>query len=170
MDSHNSNSVTTESVPRLSAIKTLRRFFFVAWHVSPFGVIAQVLLTHIYGCTPVRIIGATHYRTVLQDFMQYHLTAREYINFGDIEHPERMKAASIAGGADAVVAGLTEGYDTTLGSTFNGRDLSTGEWHPLSSGCSYDWIIVIDNHETLLAKEGHYDQFFNAQTQRYVEV
>ena len=39
MDSNNTHSPNTESEPRPSALKTLRRFFFVAWHVSPFGAI-----------------------------------------------------------------------------------------------------------------------------------
>lgn len=178
MDSNNSNSVTRESGTQPSAIKTLRRFFFVAWHVFSFDAITQALLTLVHGCILVRILGETHYSKVLQDFIQYNLTEHENIIFCDIEHPERMEAASITGGADAVVARRTEGYDTTLDSTFSGRDLSGGEWHRLSSGCSCDRIVVIDNgtvvedgnHETLLAKEGLYAQFFNAQTQRYVEV
>ena len=159
--------------------------------------------------------------------MQYHLTARENINFGDLKHPERMEAAAIAGGAVSVVDGLSEGYETILGPTFGGRDLSGGEWqrlatarsfmretpwlvvldeptaaldplaeqavyerfiersagrtsvlisHRLSSVRSCDRIVVIDNgkvvedgnHETLLAKDGLYAQFFKAQAQWYV--
>ena len=164
---------------------------------------------------------------VFQDFTQYHLTARENIIFGDLEHPERMETASVAGGAASVVDGLTEGYETVLGPTFGGRDLSGGEWqrlatarsfmretpwlvvldeptaaldplaeqavyerfiersagrtsvlisHRLSSVRGCDRIIVLDNgqvvedgdHETLLAKNGLYAQFFRAQAQWYV--
>ena len=169
----------------------------------------------------------THCSAVFQDFTSYHLTARENIIFGDLEHPERMEAASIAGGAASVVDGLTAGYETTLGPTFGGRDLSGGEWqrlatarsfmretpwlvvldeptaaldplaeqaiyerfiersagrtsvlisHRLSSVRTCDRILVIDNgtiiedgdHETLLAKDGLYAQFFRAQAQWYV--
>ena len=168
-----------------------------------------------------------HCSAVFQDFTQYHLTARENIIFGDLEHPERMEAASLAGGADSVVDGLTAGYETILGPTFGGRDLSGGEWqrlatarsfmrktpwlvvldeptaaldplaeqavyerfiersagrtsvlisHRLSSVRACDRILVIDNgtivedgeHETLLAKDGLYAQFFKAQAQWYV--
>ena len=164
---------------------------------------------------------------VFQDFTQYHLTARENIIFGDMEHPERMESASSAGGAASVVDGLTEGYETILGPTFGGRDLSGGEWqrlatarsfmretpwlvvldeptaaldplaeqavyqrfierstgrtsvlisHRLSSVRMCDRILVLDNgriiedgdHETLLAKDGRYAQFFRAQAQWYV--
>ena len=169
----------------------------------------------------------THCSAVFQDFTHYHLTARENIIFGDLEHPERMETAAIAGGAASVVDGLTDGYETMLGPTFGGRDLSGGEWqrlatarsfmretpwlvvldeptaaldplaeqavyerfiersagrtsvlisHRLSSVRTCDRILVIDNgtivedgdHETLLAKDGLYAQFFKAQAQWYV--
>ena len=169
----------------------------------------------------------TYCSAVFQDFTQYHLTARENIIFGDLEHPDRMETASIAGGAASVVDGLTEGYETILGPTFGGRDLSGGEWqrlatarsfmretpwlvvldeptaaldplaeqavyerfiersagrtsvlisHRLSSVRTCERILVIDNgrivedgdHETLLAEDGLYAQFFRAQAQWYV--
>ena len=169
----------------------------------------------------------THCSAVFQDFTSYHLTARENIIFGDLEHPERMETASIAGGAASVIDGLTAGYETTLGPTFGGRDLSGGEWqrlatarsfmretpwlvvldeptaaldplaeqaiyerfiersagrtsvlisHRLSSVRTCDRILVIDNgtivedgdHETLLANDGLYAQFFRAQAQWYL--
>ena len=169
----------------------------------------------------------THCSAIFQDFTSYHLTARENIIFGDLEHPERMEAASIAGGAAPVVGRLTAGYETTLGPTFGGRDLSGGEWqrlatarsfmrespwlvvldeptaaldplaeqavyerfierskgrtsvlisHRLSSVRTCDRILVIDNgtivedgdHETLLARDGLYAQFFRAQAQWYL--
>ena len=169
----------------------------------------------------------THCSAIFQDFTSYHLTARENIIFGDLEHPERMETASIAGGAASVVDGLSAGYETTLGPTFGGRDLSGGEWqrlatarsfmretpwlvvldeptaaldplaeqaiyerfiersvgrtsvlisHRLSSVRTCDRILVIDNgtivedgdHETLLANDGLYAQFFRAQAQWYV--
>ena len=169
----------------------------------------------------------TQCSAVFQDFTQYHLTARENISFGDLEHPDRMETASIAGGAASVVDRLAEGYETILGPTFGGRDLSGGEWqrlatarsfmretpwlvvldeptaaldplaeqavyerfiersvgrtsvlisHRLSSVRTCDRILVLDNgrivedgdHETLLAKDGLYAQFFKAQAQWYV--
>ena len=169
----------------------------------------------------------THCSAVFQDFTCYHLTARENIIFGDFEHPERMEIASTAGGAASVIDGLNAGYETVLGPTFGGRDLSGGEWqriatargfmretpwlvvldeptaaldplaeqaiyerfiqrsagrtsvlisHRLSSVRTCDRIVVLDNgtivedgdHETLLAKNGLYAQFFRAQAQWYV--
>ena len=169
----------------------------------------------------------THCSAVFQDFTCYHLTARENIIFGDLEHPERMETAATAGGAASVIDGLQAGYETVLGPTFGGRDLSGGEWqriatargfmretpwlvvldeptaaldplaeqaiykrfierstgrtsliisHRLSSVRTCDRILVLDNgtivedgdHETLLANNGLYAQFFRAQAQWYV--
>ena len=53
----NTDNTTSESRP--SAIKTLRRFFFVAWHASRFGAIAQALLTLTHGCIPIGILWAS---------------------------------------------------------------------------------------------------------------
>ncbi len=168
-----------------------------------------------------------HCSAVFQDFTQYHLTARDNVIFGDLEHPERMETASIAGGAASVVDGLTDGYETILGPTFGGRDLSGGEWQRLATARSFmretPWLVVLDeptaaldplaeqavyerfiersagrtsvlishrlssvrtcdrilvldkgrivedgDHETLLAKDRLYAQFFRAQAQWYV--
>ena len=57
MATDNSHASNTE--PRPSRIKTLRRFFFVAWHVSRFGAIMQAILTLIYGCIPVGTLWAS---------------------------------------------------------------------------------------------------------------
>ena len=48
MDSNNTHSPNTASDSRPSAVQTLRRFFFVAWRVSPFGAVAQSLLPWVY--------------------------------------------------------------------------------------------------------------------------
>ena len=59
MDTNTGHSTNTESETRPSAIKTLRRFFFVAWHASRFGAIAQALLTLTHGCIPIGILWAS---------------------------------------------------------------------------------------------------------------
>ena len=59
MASDNSHTPHIESVSRPSALKTLRRFCFIAWHVSPFGAIAQALITLIYGGIPIGTLWAS---------------------------------------------------------------------------------------------------------------
>ena len=59
MVNENTHSANTASETRPSAIKTLRRFFFVAWRASRFGAIAQALLTLVHGCIPIGILWAS---------------------------------------------------------------------------------------------------------------
>ncbi len=59
MHSDASQTPNTESEQRPSAFRTLRRFFLVAWRVSPFGTIIQALLTLIHGCIPVGTLWAS---------------------------------------------------------------------------------------------------------------
>ena len=110
---------------------------------------------------------------VFQDFTQYHLTARENIIFGDLEHPERMETASIAGGASTVVDELTEGYETVLGPTFGGRDLSGGQWQRLATARSFmratPWLVVLDEPTAALdplAEQAVYERFIERSAGR----
>jgi ATP-binding cassette subfamily B protein len=73
---------------------------------------------------------------IFQDFVRYHLSASENIGFGQIEmledHPRIVNSAQKSG-ADALITGLPEGYETMLGRWFNkGRDLSGGEWQKIA--------------------------------------
>ncbi len=56
-DDPNSHNIESES--RTSALKTLRRFFFVAWKVSPVRTIAQVLFSLVDGCFPIGTLWAS---------------------------------------------------------------------------------------------------------------
>ncbi len=73
---------------------------------------------------------------VFQDFMRYHLTVRENIGFGSVERaadPRAVDRAARAGGAAGFVAELPERYETVLGPTFGGRDLSVGQWQRVAT-------------------------------------
>ncbi len=102
---------------------------------------------------------------VFQDFTHYHLTARENVLFGDIARPERVEGAAHAGDAHAVVSGLPDGYDTTLGPTFSGRDLSGGQWQRLATARGFmpeAGLIVLDEPAAALdplAELGVYQRF-----------
>jgi len=87
---------------------------------------------------------------VFQDFTQYHLTARENIGFGDLAAPERVEAAAAAGDAAVVIDALPDRYDTTLGPTFGGRELSGGQWQRLagSRGCMAQAPLVVLDEPT----------------------
>ncbi len=75
--------------------------------------------------------------TVLfQDYVQYHLSARDNILLG---RPERagddyaVRSAAEAAGADRFLSSLPDGYDTRLGREFyGGHELSVGQWQRLA--------------------------------------
>jgi ABC-type multidrug transport system fused ATPase/permease subunit len=88
---------------------------------------------------------------VFQDFQQYHLTARENIDFGD---PERIadrdaieRAAQLAG-ADGLISALPQGYETALGKAFEaGVELSLGQWQKIAVARAYlrdAEVLVLD--------------------------
>jgi ATP-binding cassette, subfamily B, bacterial len=75
--------------------------------------------------------------TVLfQDFVQYHLTARDNIVLGRAEsehHHDAVRAAAQRSGADRFLDALPLGYDTRLGRQFYaGHELSVGQWQRLA--------------------------------------
>jgi ATP-binding cassette subfamily B protein len=69
---------------------------------------------------------------IFQDFVRYHLPARDNIGLGRPEAAddlEAIRAAARFAGVDDVLTGLTAGYDTMLGPEFEGgTDLSVGQW------------------------------------------
>ena len=78
----------------------------------------------------------TSMSVVFQDFARFDISASDNIGIGDVEHVEdrqRVVDAAQRGGADEVVNGLSQGYDTVLGRTLDeGVDLSGGEWQHLA--------------------------------------
>jgi ATP-binding cassette subfamily B protein len=85
---------------------------------------------------------------IFQDYSRYHLTARENVGVGQVERVDDLPAVQAAAawsGADAVIARLPQGYDTTLGRRFwamvsntrslrveEGVDLAGGEWQKIA--------------------------------------
>lgn len=69
---------------------------------------------------------------IFQDFVQYHLRARDNIAMGRHERFDDLDAVVAAAshaGADRFLAKLPEGWDTRLGRQFDGgQDLSVGQW------------------------------------------
>lgn len=76
---------------------------------------------------------------MFQDYARYQLTVRENIGFGDIENIHeigRISRAARLSGADNVVQGLSNNYETVL-SKWNtqengGVDISGGEWQKIA--------------------------------------
>jgi ATP-binding cassette subfamily B protein len=75
--------------------------------------------------------------TVLfQDYVQYHLSARDNILLGRPERANDEQAllrAAASAGADSFLSSLPQGYDTRLGREFfGGHELSVGQWQRLA--------------------------------------
>jgi ATP-binding cassette subfamily B protein len=97
---------------------------------------------------------------IFQDFVRYHLAALENVGFGQIEalaDRPRIEQAAAKSGADGVIRGLPEGYDTTLGRWFSqGRDLSGGEWQKIALARAFMRdceVIVLDEPTAALDAE-----------------
>ncbi|MGB6010563.1 MAG: ABC transporter ATP-binding protein, partial [Desulfobacterales bacterium] len=105
---------------------------------------------------------------IFQDYVKYHLTARENIWFGNILLPsddKRIEDAAFDAGADTLITGLPKGYDTTLGKWFeDGEELSIGEWQKIALARAFlrdAQIIVLDEPTSALDAKSEYEVFKN---------
>lgn len=73
---------------------------------------------------------------IFQDFVQYHLSARDNIALGSVQRdpgPEAIRDAARQAGADGFLERLPHGFDTRLGRQFyGGHELSVGQWQRLA--------------------------------------
>lgn len=70
-----------------------------------------------------------------QDHARLHLSARESIAISDLDaldRDESLRDAMRRAAADDVLAALPDGFDTMLGPTLGGIDLSGGQWQKIS--------------------------------------
>jgi ATP-binding cassette subfamily B protein len=81
-------------------------------------------------CDPVAV--RRRVAAAFQDFIRYELSGRHNIGLGRAEHMDDLDAirrAAVAAGADELLSGLPQGYDTRLSRAFDdGVDLSIGQW------------------------------------------
>jgi ATP-binding cassette subfamily B protein len=103
---------------------------------------------------------------IFQDFVRYHMAAFENIGFGQVEALEdrpRIEAAAAKSGADIIIDGLPEGYETTLGRWFSrGRELSGGEWQKIALARAFMRdceILVLDEPTAALDAENEFQVF-----------
>lgn len=97
---------------------------------------------------------------IFQDFVRYHLSASENIGFGQVEalgDQARIAGAAHKSGADSVIDGLPEGYETMLGRWFrSGRELSGGEWQKVALARAFMrdcQLLVLDEPTAALDAE-----------------
>jgi ATP-binding cassette subfamily B protein len=105
---------------------------------------------------------------IFQDYVHYHLTARENIWLGNTNLPldhERILAAACRSGADDVIRALPKGYDTILGRRFeSGEELSIGEWQKVALARAFvhdAQIIVLDEPTSSMDARAEFEVFQN---------
>ena len=137
------------------------------------------LLTRLYDPTKGRILldgvdlreyDQTSLRqrigVIFQDFVQYHLTARDNIGFGQVEALEdrpRVVAAAEKGGAHPIIEKLPDGYEAWLGRRWEkGHELSGGEWQKVALSRAFmrdAEVLVLDEPTASLDAEAEYEVF-----------
>lgn len=104
---------------------------------------------------------------VFQDFNRYQLKVRENVGVGSVEHLEedaRIARSIDRGGAEAVVAQLPSGLDTSLGRWFDdGLELSGGQWQKIALARGFmreeAKILVLDEPTSALDAEAEHAVF-----------
>ncbi|MFC1857283.1 ABC transporter ATP-binding protein [Thermodesulfobacteriota bacterium] len=103
---------------------------------------------------------------IFQDYVQYHMTARENIWFGNIALPinsEKITTAARRAGAGDLIDRLPKKYDTVLGKWFEeGEELSIGQWQRIALARAFlrdSQIIVLDEPTSSLDVRTEYEVF-----------
>ncbi len=108
---------------------------------------------------------------MFQDYVTYQATASENIGLGnvaDIGNREEIQSAGRQAGADELIAGLPQGYDTALGKWFDaGVNLSGGEWQKVALARAFmrdAKILLLDEPTSALDAQAEYDLFERLRT------
>ncbi len=103
---------------------------------------------------------------MFQDFVRYHLSARENIWVADTSVPlesERIETAIHQAGAEGIITNLDAGYDAILGKRFEGgQELSIGEWQKIALARAFlrdSQILVLDEPTSAMDARAEYELF-----------
>ncbi|MDD9988338.1 MAG: ABC transporter ATP-binding protein [Spirochaetaceae bacterium] len=101
-----------------------------------------------------------------QDHVEFHLTARENVGFGDIERLDDTEAIMDAirgAAAQEMVEQLPSGLDTMLGRTLGeGTDLSGGQWQKLALARAFfrdGAVLILDEPTAALDARAEHELF-----------
>ena len=103
---------------------------------------------------------------LFQDFAHYALDVKDNIGFGNLarrEETERIYQAATDAGAEGVIDGLDDGYDTVLGKMFKGGvDLSGGQWQKIGLARAFmseAQILILDEPTAAVDAIAEHDLF-----------
>jgi len=112
-----------------------------------------------------------HLGTLFQDFVQYKLTVRDNVLFGD---PGRVDEAAMVeairkAGASELVRALPGGYDQILGTQFaDGEQLSGGQWQKLAIARAFYQsapVLIMDEPTSAIDAEAEFEIFNNLEAE-----
>jgi len=113
---------------------------------------------------PGALTGAT--AGAFQDYAALELRAWEAVGVADLDRAEdraELDGAARAGGAAPVVARMAEGWETQLGASFDGAQLSQGQWQRLALARGlfkqHPAILVLDEPTAALDPQSEHDLF-----------
>jgi ATP-binding cassette subfamily B protein len=108
---------------------------------------------------------------IFQDFVRFHLRARDNVGFGRVEAVDDdagVRAAARQAGADGFLSSLPQGYDTLLGPEFEGgTDLSVGQWQRVALARAFYRgapFVVLDEPTAALDARAEHDLFERIRT------
>lgn len=103
---------------------------------------------------------------IFQDFLHYDLPAWQNIGLGAVDRiddHDAIHAAARRAGADAVLRGLPDGYDTILSPEYTGgRDLSIGQWQRVALARAFMRdapLIILDEPTAALDARAEHELF-----------
>jgi ATP-binding cassette subfamily B protein len=103
---------------------------------------------------------------IFQDFVQYHLSARDNIALGRVQRPpdlEAIRDAARQSGAASFLERLPNGFDTRLGRQFyGGYELSIGQWQRLALARAFfrgGDFLILDEPTASLDPRGEQELF-----------
>lgn len=105
---------------------------------------------------------------IFQNFINYDLSVKENIGFGDIKNinnNQKIKEAAKLSGADAFIETFPNKYDTMLGKYFErGEELSGGQWQKIALARAFfkdARILIMDEPTSALDPKAEYEVFKN---------
>ena len=121
------------------------------------------------GCDPVAV--RRHMAVIFQDFVQYHLTARDNVGVGGYDRADDVEAVAAAArqaGAHSFLEALPEGYETMLGREFEGgHELSIGQWQRVALARAFFRgapFVILDEPTAALDPRAEHELFERIRT------